>query len=49
MRLARPLSLAVALCAMAASPILFARQPQRIRVILDTDANNELDDQHAIA
>jgi purine nucleosidase len=24
-------------------------QPERIRVILDTDANNELDDQHAIA
>ncbi len=49
MRLARTLSLAVALCAMAASPMLFAQQPQRIRVILDTDANNELDDQHAIA
>ncbi|MEY3896633.1 MAG: hypothetical protein RLZZ214_2153, partial [Verrucomicrobiota bacterium] len=26
-----------------------AAAPEKIRVILDTDANNELDDQHAIA
>jgi protein-S-isoprenylcysteine O-methyltransferase Ste14 len=42
-----PLMLAFALALFA--PWTHASEPQRIRVILDTDANNELDDQHAIA
>ena len=25
------------------------KEPEKIRILLDTDANNELDDQHAIA
>jgi inosine-uridine nucleoside N-ribohydrolase len=41
------LILAVALALPAANP--HAAATDRIRVVLDTDANNELDDQHAIA
>jgi hypothetical protein len=41
-------ALAVALLAVS-SPSARATADERIRVILDTDANNELDDQHAIA
>ena len=38
-----------ALWLLAAGATAAAVDPDRIRVILDTDANNELDDQHAIA
>jgi purine nucleosidase len=45
-----PLLLLVIVCLLAASGAAFAQpNAERIRVILDTDANNELDDQHAIA
>jgi purine nucleosidase len=50
LRTARRIPLTVAVCAIVASTTLIAQDvPQKIRVILDTDANNELDDQHAIA
>ena len=32
-----------------ARAIIYDSEPEKIRVVLDTDANNELDDQHAIA
>jgi hypothetical protein len=39
-----------ALAALAAgAPVPSAAAAERVRVVLDTDANNELDDQHAIA
>lgn len=37
----------LALASVSSPPIVAA--PERVRVLLDTDANNELDDQHAIA
>jgi inosine-uridine nucleoside N-ribohydrolase len=37
------------LAAVTIAPSGAAQAPPRIRVLLDTDANNELDDQHAIA
>jgi hypothetical protein len=37
------------LCLVSCSPQDQQDSPERIRVLLDTDANNELDDQHAIA
>ena len=42
---------AVVLCIPLAAALLAEGQPtgNRVRVLLDTDANNELDDQHAIA
>jgi purine nucleosidase len=45
-----PLLFLVILCLLAVSGGSFGQSDsERIRVILDTDANNELDDQHAIA
>src|SRR3954453_22841772 len=42
--------LALAVCAALPAPRLHAQSAKsRTRVLLDTDANNELDDQHAIA
>lgn len=43
------LALLAALAAASVSPAAGQRGEGRIRVLLDTDANNELDDQHAIA
>src|SRR5688500_1570219 len=43
----RSLALLLALCITA--PVAPAQAPALTRVLLDTDANNELDDQHAIA
>jgi purine nucleosidase len=46
----KPFTVLSAVCLIAFSPTSSAQQaPGKIRVILDTDANNELDDQHAIA
>jgi hypothetical protein len=42
-------SLAFLLAAACATPPLARPEPSLVRVLLDTDANNELDDQHAIA
>jgi inosine-uridine nucleoside N-ribohydrolase len=39
----------VLFAAACAAPLVRTEPPARIRVLLDTDANNELDDQHAIA
>lgn len=48
-----PSSLATALAAIAALPLLAvpvtAQPSTRVPIIVDTDANNELDDQHALA
>jgi purine nucleosidase len=33
----------------ASASLMAGAAPQKVRVLLDTDANNELDDQHAIA
>ena len=45
-----PSLLLVIVCLLSVSGVSFGQShPERIRVILDTDANNELDDQHAIA
>jgi purine nucleosidase len=41
--------LAGACLAISSSTAVAQSKPEKIRVILDTDANNELDDQHAIA
>ena len=41
--------LGLMLCLVSCSPQEQQDSPERIRVLLDTDANNELDDQHAIA
>ncbi len=49
MNFARTFSLAVAFCALATGPGLLAQPSERIHVILDTDANNELDSQRAVA
>ena len=49
MKLARFSLLVLALWLAHPSALLAAPAPEKIRVILDTDANNELDDQHAIA
>jgi purine nucleosidase len=45
-----PLLFLVIVCLLAVSGVSFGQShPDRIRVILDTDANNEVDDQHALA
>ncbi|MDI6451076.1 DUF4038 domain-containing protein [Anaerobaca lacustris] len=50
MRITLQLVFLAALCLLAVSGISLGQSnPDKIRVILDTDANNELDDQHAIA
>src|SRR5688500_6518138 len=50
MRIANPFQLiAVALLADALVQASAQPAPERIRVLLDTDANNEMDDQYAIA
>ena len=41
--------LGLMLCLASCSPQEQQVSPERVRVLLDTDANNELDDQHAIA
>lgn len=41
--------LGLALAAMVAAAPASSARPDAVRVLLDTDANNELDDQHAIA
>jgi len=43
------ITLCLSLLLVSGAPHAGAQPPQRIRVVLDTDANNELDDQHAIA
>ena len=48
-RLIRPLAIAVALVNGASTSHVGVQPMDRIPVLLDTDANNELDDQHAIA
>lgn len=45
----RPHLIALALAAVACVSLAAAQAAPRIAVLLDTDANNELDDQHAIA
>ena len=50
MRVTLQLPFLVAICLLTVSGISLGQSnPEKIRVILDTDANNELDDQHAIA
>jgi hypothetical protein len=50
MRSRTPWPLLAIVCLLAVPGVLFGQSDSaRIRVILDTDANNELDDQHAIA
>ncbi len=50
MRVTLQLPFLIAICLLAVSGISLGQSnPEKIRVILDTDANNELDDQHAIA
>jgi purine nucleosidase len=50
MRNTTPSLLLVIVCLLSVSGVSLGQShPERIRVILDTDANNELDDQHAIA
>jgi len=50
MRIAAPFLVLAALCPIATNTTALAESNvEKVRVILDTDANNELDDQHAIA
>ncbi len=48
-RLRFTICIGLLLCLVSCSPQEQQVSPEKIRVLLDTDANNELDDQHAIA
>ena len=49
MKTGRNILFLVLFCTLAMNTALWGGSAEKIRVILDTDANNELDDQHAIA